>query len=68
MHPHNINPVQYSQALGYARQACARIFRDGGHPADALRAFKITQATDDWSVAVERIAQMLCVAPVRKAA
>ena len=68
MFPRHINPVQWSQAIGYARQACARIFRDGGSPADAAKAFGVAEPTSDWSVAVERIAQMLCAAPARKAA
>ena len=70
MFPHHINPLQWSQAAGYARQACARIFRDGGSPADALSAFGIgmPSAEADWSVAVDRIAQALCASPQRKAA
>lgn len=28
----HINPVQWHQAVGYARQACARFFRDGSTP------------------------------------
>lgn len=68
MSPRHINPVQYTQAVCYARSACARIFRDGGSPDDALKAFQIENGTRDWSVAVERIAQSLCASPVRKAA
>jgi len=70
MFPRHINPLQWSQAIGYARQACARIFRDGGGPADALGAFGLsTPAADaDWSIAVDRIAQVLCAPPQRKAA
>jgi hypothetical protein len=70
MSPRNINPVQRQQALGYARQACARIFRDGGTPADAVRAFGMTttQPAADWSIAVDRIAQSLCTPALRKAA
>lgn len=68
MSPRHINPVQYAQAIGYARTACARIFRDGGNPDDALRAFQVEAGTRDWSVAVERIAQSLCASPLRKAA
>ena len=44
MSPSYINPVQWQQSVGYARQACARIFRDGGNPADAVRAFGLAQA------------------------
>jgi hypothetical protein len=70
MSPRYINPVQWQQAMGYARLACARIFRDGGSPAEALRAFGLGSAdvSADWSVAVDRIAQSLCVSPLRKAA
>jgi hypothetical protein len=70
MTPRYINPVQWQQAMGYARQACARIFRDGGTPADAARAFDLAtdQAVTDWSLAVDRIAQSLCVPGMRKAA
>jgi hypothetical protein len=70
MSPRYINPVQWQQAMGYARQACARIFRDGGSPAEALSAFGLGSAdlSADWSVAVDRIAQSLCAPAVRKAA
>jgi hypothetical protein len=69
--PHrHINPVQWQQAMGYARQACARIFRDGGSPGDAVRAFGLAmgEPTTDWSTAVERIAHGLCTPALRKAA
>ena len=61
MSPHHINPVQWQQNVGLARQACARIFRDGGKPADALDAFGIgaDTATVDWRAAVDRIATTL---------
>jgi hypothetical protein len=71
MSPRYINPMQWQQATGYARQACARIFRDGGSPADAVRAFGLAAAVDaatDWSIAVDRIAQTLCAPALRKAA
>jgi hypothetical protein len=65
MTPQHLNPVQWQQNLGYARQACARIFRDGGSPVEALKAFGLdgTGAPADWSVTVDRIAASLC-APV----
>jgi hypothetical protein len=70
MSPRYINPMQWQQAMGYARQACARIFRDGGSPADAVRAFGLPAAgpAADWSIAVDRIAQSLCAPALRKAA
>ena len=67
--PAHINPVQWNQALGYARQACARIFRDGGSPADAISAFGLeAQNATDWSRAVELVAESLTRSPVRRAA
>jgi hypothetical protein len=66
----HINPVQWNQAQGVARQSCARIFRDGGTPTDALQAFGLRGAAVDahWSKAVDLIAEKLCRAPMRKAA
>ena len=67
--PLHINPLQWHQSLGYARQACARIFRDGGTPAEALAAFGLKAgSTADWSRAVDVIAQSLTAPAVRKAA
>ncbi len=70
MTPEHINPLQWHQALGVARQSCARFFRDGGTPVDAMRAFGLTAAAggSDWSHAVEAIAEALCAAPVQRAA
>jgi hypothetical protein len=70
MSPRYINPVQWQQSIGYARQACARLFRDGGTSADALAAFGVIGAepTSDWSTAVERIAHALCAPALRRAA
>jgi hypothetical protein len=59
----HINPMQWNQAMGVARQVSARIFRDGGSAADALAAFGVTatEQDTDWSRAVETIAETLCV-------
>ena len=67
-HNRHINSVQWEQAVGYARQACARIFCDGGTPRAALGAFGLSAEAADWSTAVDRIALALCAAPRRKAA
>lgn len=69
--PDHVNPVQWQQAQGIARQTCARFFRDGGTPEDALSAFGLSAGETsalDWSRAVDAIAQTLCSAPVRRAA
>jgi hypothetical protein len=63
-HNRHISSVQWEQAMGYARQACARIFRDGGSPRAALSAFGLGMPeTADWSAAVDRIALALCSRP-----
>jgi hypothetical protein len=69
----HLNPVQWNQAQGLSRQSCARIFRDGGSPADALAAFGLGSSggdLSDWSKVVDMIAQHLCSIPnaMRKAA
>ncbi len=63
MRPRHVNPVQWGQAMGYARHSCARIFREGGSPADALRRFGLARREADqanWAHAVQRIAAALC--------
>lgn len=64
------DPAQWHQATGLARQACARIFRDGGTSADAVRAFGLEpgSSTIDWSRAVEQIAESLCAPRLKRAA
>jgi hypothetical protein len=67
----HINPLQWHQAMGVARASCARFFRDGGMPADALLAFGLSaeeRVGQDWSRTVEAIAESLCAAPLKRAA
>jgi len=67
----HISPTEWNHAQAIARQACARIFRDGGAPRDALAAFSISNSqrhTLDWSRAVDVIADALCSQSGRKAA
>jgi hypothetical protein len=70
MSPRHINPLLWHQSIGQARHVCARIFRDGGSPADALKAFGLdaARADIDWALAVDRIAQALSAPALRKAA
>lgn len=70
MTPKHINPQQWQHAIGIARQTCARIFRDGGAPVDALEAFGIVtrDGASDWQQAVDSIAQSLCAVPLKRAA
>ena len=65
------DPGQWHQAIGVARQACARIFRDGGTATDAVRTFGLPPANDgktDWSRAVTLIAESLCTRRIKRAA
>lgn len=69
MNRDHINPMQWHQAVGFARQSCARIFFDGGKPQDALSAFGLQAAGDaDWVKAVDLVAEALCAEPTRRAA
>ena len=71
MKPHHVLPLEWSEAQGIARQACARIFRDGGRPIDALVMFGIPRnrgGSADWSNVVDRIAEHLCAMQAKRAA
>ncbi len=71
MTPNHINSVQWTQAIGYSRQACARVFRDGGTAHDALAAFDLESGdivANDWSRTVDTIASALCKRPLALAA
>jgi hypothetical protein len=68
--PAHINPIQWNEAVAHARQACARVFRNGGAPKDALATFGLKMdgaPATDWSKAVDTIARTLCVT-IRRAA
>ncbi len=62
--PAHVDQMQWHQTVGYARQICARVFRDGGSPADALEAFGLKRFANetgcDWSKAVDLIAEVMC--------
>ena len=70
MTPNHIDAIQWDHALSVARQTCARMFRDGASPADALDAFGLEGARDiDWARAIDRIAEVICVQqPMKRAA
>ena len=68
--PAHVDPVQWYQAIGHARQVCARFFRDGATPTDALQAFGLASRAEptEWSRAVTAVAHAMCAAPRRMAA
>jgi hypothetical protein len=71
MTPNHINFIQWHQAMGVAQQVCARIFRAGGSPADAMSAFGLPAReaqAHDWSKAVAAIARRVCGDRTRRVA
>jgi hypothetical protein len=60
--PSTISPVQWDQAIGLARQSCARIFRDGGSTLDALALHGLCAPAKapTWDRAIAMIAEGLC--------
>ncbi len=69
--PGHINPIQWHHAISVSRQACGRVFADGGTPADAVVAFGLPAAGDTeltWEKAVDYIAEELCAHPLPRAA
>jgi hypothetical protein len=69
--PRHVDPLQWQQAVGFSRQACARVFRDGGSARDAVRAFAVDApglGTADWARAVDLVAAALCRRPLVRAA
>jgi hypothetical protein len=67
--PNHLNPMQWHQALAVSRQTCARVFRDGGSPAEALASFGLTGPDElNWDRAVDLIAEELCAHPMSRAA
>ena len=59
---HEVKSAEWDHATGVARQVCARVFRDGGAPSDALDAFGLAHEDlhGNWRMAVEQIAHALC--------
>jgi hypothetical protein len=67
--PSHLNPMQWHQALAVSRQTCARVFRDGGTPVEALASFGLTSADDvSWDKAVDMIGEELCAHTMARAA
>jgi hypothetical protein len=67
--PDYLSPMQWHQAVAVSRQECARIFRDGGKPQDALVAFGLkADATASWERVVDQIAGEICMHPIMRAA
>lgn len=60
--PENINPQEWEQALTQARSICMRLFKKGGTPLDALKAYGIHHICShpNWGVAIETIAYANC--------
>ncbi|MFV0298832.1 MAG: hypothetical protein ACK5JT_22245 [Hyphomicrobiaceae bacterium] len=67
--PNHIDPSQWQQSLGLSRQICARVFRDGGTPNQALLAIGIEPHADmSWDKAVELVAEAMSSQQLARAA
>jgi hypothetical protein len=61
LEPRNVHPRQWRQAIDVARETCARFFRDGRAPADAVRAHGLAPSdAAGWAHAVNLIAELHC--------
>ena len=61
LEPRYVRPRQWRQAVDVARETCARFFRDGRSPADAMRAFGFAPSgAADWAQAVNLLAELHC--------
>ncbi len=67
--PDHLSPMQWHQAVAVSRQECARIFRDGGTPQDALVAYGLkADVAANWERVVDQIAGEICMHPIMRAA
>ena len=67
--PTYVDPAAWQQSLGLSRQICARIFRDGGTPSQALEAVGLTARPElSWDKAVELVAEAMSHSQLRRAA
>lgn len=67
--PDYLSPIQWHQAVAVSREQCARIFRDGGTPVDALASFGLkSEAGANWERVVDLIAAEICAHPIKRAA
>ncbi len=67
--PSHLNSMQWQQALAVSRDVCARVFRDGGTPKEALASFGLAVAQNvNWDRAVDMIAEEICTHPIAQAA
>ena len=67
--PSYCNPMQWHQAQAMSREECARVFRDGGTPADAIATFGMKpEDSATWEKAVDQIANELLVRTLPRAA
>ncbi len=67
--PDYLSPIQWHQAVAVSREQCARIFRDGGTPHDALIAFGLkSEPGAHWERVVDLVAAELCAHPIKRAA
>jgi hypothetical protein len=61
LEPRHVRPQQWRQAIDVSRETCARFFRGGRSPADAVRAYGIpASGSATWVHAINVIAEIHC--------
>jgi hypothetical protein len=67
LEPRHVQPRQWHQAIGLAREVCARYFLDGRSPADVVRAHGLAPLdTGGWAHAVNMLAELHCAPAARR--
>jgi hypothetical protein len=61
LEPRHVHPLRWREAIDVARDICARFFRDGRSPADAVRSVGLTTSgAATWAHAVNVLAELHC--------
>jgi hypothetical protein len=69
LEPRHVHPIRWRQVMDVSREACARFFRDGRSPADAVRACGLPPSgAATWAHAVNVIAELHCAPTTSRAA
>ena len=61
LEPQRVHPLRWRQSVDVSREVCARFFRDGRSPADAVRScgLALSEAAT-WAQAVNVLAELHC--------
>ena len=61
LEPQHVHPLRWRHAVDVSRETCARFFRDGRSPADAVRSCGLAlPGATTWAQAVNMLAELHC--------